>query len=164
MKKIILLLLSIGLLSCSKDNDQTPVNAIQTPDPIIGIWTKTAVKYEFQNGTIENQTITGCDLQDRFIINTDGTFQEINFGLSVVNNNCIQQTSSFTGSKIWVKANNGNYFFRTISTNANFDTKITVVESAKFESNKMTLRIRETEVDNSDPNAVIFYEETYQKN
>ena len=162
MKKTFLIFTALVLFGCSNDDEQVvPQNTV---DQLVGSWTKTSVQFTAFNGTITADNVTGCNLQDKFIVKADGTFEEIDFGLSLVNNNCMQQTNGFTGSKIWAKAPNGNYFFRKISTGTNANITIRVAESATFIGNQVKLQFIETESNPTDPFQPKTYVETYQKN
>lgn len=162
MKKLFFVLLTLSLWSCSKDEE--PIVPPNNVDQLVGTWTKISDEYTAFNGTITTNNVTGCQLQDKFIVKADGTFEEINFDLSLINNNCMQLTSGFTGSKIWLKATNGNYFFRKISTNPNYDTTFRIAESATFTGNQVKLLFTATESDPSEPFQTKTYVETYQKN
>lgn len=158
MKNIFLLMVIVVFSSCSKDEATIP------QDQLIGSWTKVQSRYEYQDGTVQTDNTNGCSLQNKIIFKMDGTFEELSYGLNLNTNDCTLQTNGFTGSKTWSKTNNGSYIFSKTSTNPNYDSSLRLAITAVFQANTVTFRFQETDIDPSDSNPVLYYNEVYQKN
>jgi len=92
MKKLLLLLLIVPMVSCSSDEDDVTI------DPLIGTWIKST---QFSNGS---------NLEESYIINSNGTYIETETGIYTgtytgswsndgTDFNLLNQTYSFTESE-----------------------------------------------------------------
>lgn len=158
MKKIVFILSVLFTFSCSNNDSEN-----NSSDKIIGTWRHTKSTYIQNNSQQYDQLFeSSCDIQNRFIIKKDGTFDKIRYSPNPELGSCILQTSSFTGEKIWAKSNTNQYVFQTISSNPNYDSETLIAVEANFEGNKMILKFIELQNENN-PEDTAFYIETYER-
>lgn len=158
MKKIVFFLSLLIAFSCSNNDSEN-----NSDDKIIGTWRHTKSTFIQNNGQQYDQFFeSSCDIQNRFIIKKDGTFDKIRYSPNPEFGGCTLQTSSFTGEKIWAKSNTNQYVFQTISSNPNHDSETQIAVEATFEGNSMILKFIELQNENN-PEDTAFYIVTYER-
>ena len=117
-KKIISLVLSALLLSCSTgDNEENKTESI---DPIIGTWKLTNIRIVLENG---NETGEGyldyCEKKDTYSFFADNTLEFTDFGAGYTDEEC--RDDPFSGENnpkgTWENTGNSTYIFHRSEKN-----------------------------------------------
>ncbi|HEY9221728.1 MAG TPA: hypothetical protein VIO43_09165 [Lutibacter sp.] len=150
MKKLnlfIYVLLTLFIVSCSKESDDT--NDVTGDDLIIGVWKP--VKYVWTyNGVEEMEIVNTCEQKSRLTFESNGKIKTLDFYEDEDNGNCIEDDFGFVSGS-WVKISAGNYKVTTTYfdefTNKNETDTETI--SISF-PNSNTMRINDSDSDYSE--------------
>lgn len=137
-KLIIYALITLFIVSCSKDSDDT--NDLAGDDLIIGVW-KPVKDVWMNNGAEEVEISSTCEQKSRLTFESNGKIKTLEFYEDEDNGNCIEDNFGFISGS-WVKISDGSYKIITTyfdeSTNMN-ETDTDILSISFPNSNTMKI-------------------------
>jgi len=127
MKKILLLLISIFVFSCSSSDDSDDSYPIQN-DSFVGKWYFGDTVYKLTDGGDYIENASSCDLQTYYKFNSNGTAEIISY--YETSTGCGQEEDNIS-QFIWTKINSSTYRLYSVE---NGGTESTSNENVVFEN------------------------------
>ncbi|MFZ2284020.1 MAG: hypothetical protein WAV86_09105 [Lutibacter sp.] len=104
-KLIIYALITLFIVSCSKDSDEN--NDLAGDDLLIGVWKPVKDVWTY-NGAEEVEISSTCEQKSRLTFEGNGNIKILSFYEDEDNGNCVEDNFGFISGS-WVKISAGNY-------------------------------------------------------